>query len=61
MGRWSALSACIACQVVRSYSAVQTVVMSGEVASCSVVRGTLVGVSVSSVMCYELLIMSEIS
>ena len=35
--------------------------MSGEVACCSVVRGTLVGVSVFSVMCSELLSMSEIS
>ena len=37
------------------------VVMSGEVACCSVVCGTLVGVSVFSVMCSEFLIMSEIS
>ena len=35
--------------------------MSGEVTCCSVVCGTLVGVSVFSIMCYELLIMSEIS
>ena len=35
--------------------------MSGEVACCSVVCGTLVGVSVFSVMCSELLILSEIS
>ena len=35
--------------------------MSGEVACCSVVCGTLVGVSVFSIMCSELLIMSEIS
>ena len=45
----------------RPYSAVETVVMSGEVACRSVVCGTLVGVSGFSVMCYELLIMSEIS
>ena len=39
-----------------------SVVMSGEVACCSVVCGTLVGVSVfSSIMWSELLIMSEIS
>ena len=37
-----------------------SVVMSGEVACCSVVCGTLVGVSVFS-MCSELLIMAEIS
>ena len=35
--------------------------MSDEVVCCSVVCGTLVGVSVFSIMCSELLIMSEIS
>ena len=35
--------------------------MFGKVACCSVVCGTLVGVSMFSVMCSELLIMSEIS
>ena len=55
MGRWSEFSACNVCQVV------EIVVMSGEVACCSVVGGTLVGVSVFSVMCSELLVMSEIS
>ena len=60
MGRWSELSACIVCQVVRLYSVVKIVVMSGVVACCSVVCGTLVGVSVFSMMCSELLIMSEI-
>ena len=35
--------------------------LSGVVVCCSVVCGTLVGVSVFSVMCSELLIMSEIS
>ena len=35
--------------------------MPGEVAYCSVMCGTLVGVSVFSIMCSELLIMSEIS
>ena len=49
------------CQVVRLYSIVEIVVMAGEVACCSFVCGTLVGVSVFSVMCTELLIMSEIS
>ena len=47
-------------QVVRLYNVVEIVVMSGDVACCSVVCGTLVGMSVFS-MCYELLIMSEIS
>ena len=61
MGRWSGFSMCIVCHVVWLYSVVEIVVMSGEVACCSVVCGTLVGVSGFSVMCYELLIMSEIS
>ena len=49
------------CQVVRLYSVVEFVVMSAEVACFSVVCYTLVGVSVFSVMCSELLIMSGIS
>ena len=49
------------CQVVRLYSVVEIVVMSGEMASCSVVCGTLVGVSLFSIICSELMIMSEIS
>ena len=57
MGRWSEFSACNVCQVVRLYS----VVMSGELACCSVVCGTLVGMSVFSIMCSEWLIISEIS
>ena len=61
MGRWSEFCACNVCQVVPFYSAVEIVVMSGEVAFCSVVCGTLVGVTVFSIMCSELLIMSEIS
>ena len=61
MGRWSEFSAYIVFQVVRLYSVVEIVVMSGEVACCSVVCGTLVGVSVFSMMCSELLIMSEIT
>ena len=48
-------------EVVRLYSVVETVVMSGEVDCCSVVCGALVGVSGFSIMCSELLIMSEIS
>ena len=42
MGRWSEFSACIVCQVVWLYSVVEIVVMSGEVACCSVVCGTLI-------------------
>ena len=61
MGRWPEFSACIVCHVGRPYSVVEIAVMSGEVVCCSVVCGTLVGVSVFSVMCSELLIMSEIS
>ena len=61
MGRWSEFSTCIVCQVVRPYSVVEIVVMSGEVSCCSVVCGTLVGMSVFSMMCSELLIMSNIS
>ena len=57
MGRWSEFSACIVCHVVRLYCIVEIVVMSGEVACCSGVCGTLVGVSVFSVMCSELLVM----
>ena len=61
MGMWSEFSVCIVCQVVRLYSVVEIVVMFGEVAYCSVVCGTLVGVSVLSVIHSELLIMSDIS
>ena len=61
MGRWSEFSACIVCQVVRPYSVVEIVVMSDDVACCSVVCDTLVGVSVFSMMCSDLLIMWEIS
>ena len=61
MGMCNEFSACIVCQVVRLYSVVEIVVIYGEVACCIVVCGTLVGVSVFSVMCSELLIMSEIS
>ena len=61
MGRWSEFSVCIVCQVVRLFSVVEIVVICGEAAFCSVVCGTPVGVSVFSVMCSELLIMSEIS
>ena len=45
------------CQVVQLYSVMEI----GVVACCSVVCVTLVGVSVFSVMCSELLIISEIS
>ena len=46
MGMWSEFSACILCQVVRLYIVVEIVVC-----------GTLVGVSVFSMMCSALLIM----
>ena len=49
------------CHVVRLYSVVEIVVMSDEVACCSVVCCTLVDVSLFSIRCSELLIMSEIS
>ena len=45
----------------RLYSVVEIVVMSGEVACCSGVCGPFVSVSVFSIMCSELLIISEIS
>ena len=48
------------CQVLRLYSVVDIVVMSGDVVCCSVMCGTIVGVSVFC-MCSEVLIMSEIS
>ena len=44
MGRWSEFSACIVCHVVHLYSVVEIVVMSGEMACCSVVCDNLVGV-----------------
>ena len=47
-------------QVVRLHNVVEIVVMSGEVDCCRVVYGTLVGVSVFSTMCSELVIMLEI-
>ena len=45
----------------RLYNVGEIVVRSGDVACCRVMCGTLVGVSVFSIMCSELLIMSEIS
>ena len=51
----------IVCQVMLLYSVVEIVVMSGEMACCSVVCVTLVGVSVFCIMCSKLLLMSEIS
>ena len=50
---------CVLCA--RLYRVVEIVVMYGEVACYSVVCGTLVGVSVFSIMCSELMIMSKIS
>ena len=48
------------CQAVRLYSVVEIVVMFREVACCNDVCGTLVGVLVFSMLCSELLFMSEI-
>ena len=61
MERWSEFSACTACQAVRLHSIVETAVMSGKVACCSLLCGTLVGLSMFSIMCSKLLIMSGIS
>ena len=47
--------------MVQLYNVVDIVLIYGDVVCCSVVCGTLVGVSVFSIMCSELLIMSEIS
>ena len=46
------LSACVVCHVIRLYN----VVISGDVSCCSVVCGTLIGVSIFSIMCSELLL-----
>ena len=51
---------CPLCPVV-FYSALDTVVISGEDVCCSVVFGTLVGVSVFSIMWSELLMTSDIN
>ena len=40
------------CQVVWLYSVVEIVVMTGEVTCCTAVCGTLVGVSVFSILCH---------
>ena len=45
----------VVCHFVRLYNYVDIVVMSGDVDCCSVVCGTLVGVSVFSIMCSGLL------
>ena len=46
MGKWSDDSACCVVHDVRLYSVLDTVVIYGEDVCCSVVFGTLVGVSV---------------
>ena len=61
MGRWSDDSACCVVHDVWLYSVLDTVVISGEDVCRSVVFDTLVGVSVSSVILYELLMTSAIS
>ena len=50
MSRWSDDSAICVVYAVRFYSVLDTVVISGEYVCCGVVLGTLVGVSVVSVM-----------
>ena len=52
--------ACVVCDLCLC-SVMDIVVISGDVVCCSVLCGTLVGVSVLSSMCSELLIMSEIN
>ena len=49
------------CQVVRLSNGVDIVVVTDTVVCSSVVCGTMVDVLVFSMMCYELLIMLEIS
>ena len=61
MGRWSDDCAWWVVHYVRLYSVLDTVVTSGEDVCCSVVFGTLVGVSVFSVIWSELLMTSPIS
>ena len=62
MGKSSDDSACsVVVHDVRLYSVLDTVVISGDDVSCSMVFGTLVGVFVYSLMCSELLMTSAIS
>ena len=60
MGRWSDDSACCVDHDVRLYSVLDTVVIFGDDCCCGVVFGTLVGVSVFSVMLSECLMTSAI-
>jgi len=58
MGMWSDDSAYFVVHDVLLYNVFDTEVMSGEDVCCSAVFGTLVGVSVLSIMWSELLMMS---
>ena len=49
------------CHVVRLYNDIDIVVMSCDMVCSNVMCDTLVGVSVFSIICSELLIMSEIT
>ena len=60
MGKWSDDSAFCVVHDVQLYSVLDTVVISGEDASCSVVFDTLVGVFVFIVMWSDLLMTSAI-
>ena len=61
MGRWPYDSACRVIHDVRLHSVLNTVVISGEDVCCNVAFGTLVGVSVFSVIWFDLLMTSAIS
>ena len=61
IGKWSDDSACRVAHDVRLYSVLDTVMISDNDACCSVVFGTLVGASMTSVMWSELLMTSAIS
>ena len=61
LDKWSDDSVCCVVHVVRLYSVLDTVVISGEELCCSVVFDTLVGVFMSSVMWSKLLMASAIS
>jgi len=58
MGRWSDDSACFVVHDVLLYSVLDMEVMSGDDVCCDAVFGTLVGVSVLSIMCSEFIMMS---
>ena len=61
MGRWSDDNVCRVVHDVRLYSVLDAVVISGEDVCCSVVLGTLVGVSVCNVIWSDFLMISVTS